>query len=98
MKPPPDIEILKAQYWESAHWTKEFILYMKLKPTDNWWNQFVEINNMVIDTGIWKKPTDAPEWFRPSNDFVMYSVNNWGRSRVFYDPQNGECYIYMIQL
>ena len=24
--PPSDIELMKGQYWQSAHWTKEYIM------------------------------------------------------------------------
>ncbi len=98
-KPPKDLEIIQAKYWQSAHWTKEYILYLKLKPTEEWWSKLVKQNNLIKDTGQWTIPTDSPEWFRPPDNVTLYRPeNDFYQSRFFRDNQTGECYIYDIQL
>jgi hypothetical protein len=98
-KPPKDLEIVQASYWQSAHWTKEYILYLKLKPTDEWWNELVKQNNLIKDTGQWTIPTDSPDWFRLPDNVTLYRPeNDFYNSRFFRDNQTGECYIYDIQL
>jgi len=32
--PPTDLKLLKGQYWQSAHWSKEYILYLSFIPTN----------------------------------------------------------------
>ena len=98
-KPPKDLEIIQAKYWQSAHWTKEYILYLKLKPTEEWWSKLVKQNNLIKDTGQWTIPTDSPEWFRLPDNVTLYRPeNDFYNSRFFRDNQTGECYIYDIQL
>lgn len=98
-KPPKDLEVIQAKYWQSAHWTKEYILYLKLKPTDEWWKEFVEQNDLRKDNGQWSMPIDSPEWFKLPDNFTLYRrENDFYDSRFFRDNGTGECYIYDIQL
>ena len=98
--PPADIELFNGQYWRSAHWTLEYIMWLEFKPTEIWWSEFVKQNNIVEDKGKWIIPTDAPNWFKPSDSSVRYRIErdfDQG-SRCFRDKLTGICYIYEIQL
>lgn len=99
-KPPSGLNVIQGCYWQSAHWTKEYILYLKLKPTEKWWKEFVEQNQLQIDHKDWTKPSDAPPWFNPTENTVRYSYGDSvdQGSRYFQDTLTGECYIYEIQL
>ena len=94
--PPTDLKLLKAQYWQSPHWTKEYILYLKIKPSTGWWNQYVEGNRLSIDTSAWTTPEGAPNWFRPPHNCIKYNLGV--NSGYFRDTINGECFIYEEQL
>jgi len=98
--PPDDLKVLNGQYWQSAHWTKEYIMYLKLKPTNEWWNEFLKQNYISADTDEWIKPSDAPTWFTPSDNSIRYGGGDDfdQGSRYFRDTLTGECYIYEIQL
>ena len=95
-----DLQLLKGEYWQSAHWTKEYVVFLKLKPTEKWWAEFVDQNQLQIDNGDRVKPTDTPSWFNPTNKSVMYnSVDDSDQgSRYFKDPLTGVVHIYEIQL
>lgn len=97
---PTDFELLKGQYWQSAHWTREYIMYLEFKPSDRWWNEFLKQNHISIDKEDWTKPDDAPTWFKPSENSIRYSRNDTfdQGSRCFKDTITGVCYIYEIQL
>jgi len=98
--PPKDIKLIRGQYWQSAHWTKEYVMYLKFKPTNIWWDEFIKQNQLKIDHEIWKMPLDAPNWFNPSIKSIKYikpDLFDQG-SRCFIDTLTGECYIYEIQL
>jgi len=98
-KPPRELKVIQAKYWQSAHWTKEYILYLKLKPTEEWWSELLKQNNLVKDTGQWTIPSDSPEWFKLPNNVTSHRPgDNFCQSRFFRDNQTGECYIYDIQL
>jgi len=99
-KPPKDIELLKGQYWQSSHWTKEYIIYLKIKPSRHWFNEFKKQNHLVIDNRDWTKPDDSPSWFDPQINSTRYSNGkdfDQG-SRYLYDSIPGIFYLYEVQL
>ena len=98
--PTADIELLNGQYWQSTHWTKEYIMYLKFKPTKVWWDEFLKQNYIPVDKDKWTKPTDAPTWFKPSDNSIRYGIKDDmdQGSRYFRDTLTGVCYIYEIQL
>lgn len=97
---PDDLEILGGQYWQSAHWTREYIVYLKFISTEEWWSEFLRQNNLSADKDNWTLPIDAPAWFMPSDSSIRYRGGedfDQG-SRFFRDTTTGVCYIYEIQL
>lgn len=97
---PSNLELLNGQYWQSSHWTREYIMYLKLKPSDKWWNEFIRQNQISADNGDWIMPSDAPTWFNPSENSIRFGGNSDfdQGSRYFKDTLTGVCYIYEIQL
>ena len=95
-----DIELMHGQYWQSPHFTKEYIMYLKFKPTKEWWDQFLKQNSISEDKDSWTVPNDAPSWFKPSNKSMRYGGGNDfdQGSRYFRDTITGISYIYEIQL
>jgi hypothetical protein len=97
-QPPEDMELMEGNYWKSAHWTKEYILFLKFKPTTLWWDEFLKQNRISEDKGEWILPADAPDWFTPSESSTRYgNGDKFNESRFFRDSQTGICYIYEIQ-
>jgi hypothetical protein len=98
-KPPGDIKVLNGQYWQSGHWTREYILYLKIKPTDKWWDEYVKQNQLQIDNEDWSKSSDSPDWFQLTDNIQVYKhADDFNDSRYLRDKVTGECYIYEIQL
>ena len=99
-KPPANLELMNGQYWESAHWSKEYIIFLKFKPTEKWWIEFVKQNQISVDKNEWTMPSNAPAWFKLNDNLIRYSSdNNFDQgSRYFRDSITGICYIYEIQL
>lgn len=68
-------------------------------PSEKWWNEFLEQNDISTDEGNWTMPGDAPTWFNPSENSIRFGSNidfDQG-SRYFKDSLTGVCYIYEIQ-
>ena len=97
---PSNLELLNGQYWQSSHWTREYIMYLEFKPSDKWWKEFLEQNHISTDKGDWTKPIDAPTWFKPSGNSVRFGGNSDfdQGARYFKDTLTGVCFIYEIQL
>ena len=97
--PTSDVEVLKGAYWQSGHWTREYILYLKIKPTNKWWDEFVKQNKLQIDNGDFVKYSDPPDWFEVNDKMKIYRrADDLTDSRYFIDNVTGECYIFEIQL
>ncbi|WP_417941522.1 hypothetical protein [Flavobacterium sp. RS13.1] len=100
--PVSDIELLQGQYWQSAHWTGEYVMYLKFKSTGQWWDTFLKKEHLLIDKTNWTLPADAPSWFIPPKNVIRFGnvdVDGFDQgSRYFRDPLTQVCYIYEIQL
>ncbi len=98
--PSSDLKLIKGQYWQSSHWTKEYIMYLEIKPKEKWWKEFLKQNNISIDKGYWTMPNDAPSWFKPSEHSIrLKNESDFDQgSRYFKDTLTNVCYIYEIQL
>ncbi|NDV97429.1 hypothetical protein D0T84_21380 [Dysgonomonas sp. 521] len=99
-KPTDNLNLKNGQYWQSPHWTKEYIMYLEFQPTTEWWNEFTQFNNLKADTIIYTLPDNKPEWFNPTETYIRYRVDkdfDQG-SRYFRDTITGNCFIYEVQL
>ena len=97
---PENLQLMNGQYWESSHWSREYIMYLKMRPTTNWEKEFINQNRLQVDKENWYKPSDTPTWFNPIENSVMYrSGDDFDQgSRYFKDTITGDFYIYEIQL
>ena len=99
MKPPKEIKILNGSYWESAHFTKEYILFLELQATDEWRKLFKKENKLVPTEETWVKPANLPKWFVPTPSAKLWKLNDdYSESRYFEDTSTGKFYLYEIQL
>lgn len=97
-KPPQTVQVLKGQYWESAHWSKEFILYLKLNASNEWWNKLIEENRLTRNDAL-GLPSSRPNWFKPSEHVSIYGTGReFDESRFIRDNSTGHFYVYIIQL
>jgi hypothetical protein len=103
------VELLKGKYWQSAHWTKEYVMYLELRPSKDWWKNYKEINGfeshridkvdvakseiMKVDAPDW---AEKPDWFVPDKNCEVYG--QFGGSKYFWNPGSGILFIYEIQL
>lgn len=55
-KPPKEVKLLNGSYWESPHFTKEYIMFLELEATDEWRKLMKENNKFVPAENDWEKP------------------------------------------
>ena len=97
--PAKDVNVVHGKYWQSAHWTKEYILYLELEVPPEWRNEFIRQNELVEADSQWASPADVPGWFDPPETFRVWKSSKLNRdSRVFEDSTTGHMFIYDIQL
>ncbi|CAA6824281.1 MAG: Unknown protein [uncultured Aureispira sp.] len=91
------IEVLNGQYWSSAHWSKEYILYMEVNVPVKMALDFIKDNRLKITADEVKFPEDAPDWFQPLSSFKEYEAGSQG-SKYFINTATGHMFIYEVQL
>lgn len=96
------VEVVNGTYWESVHFTYEYIIYLELKVDNAWWDKFSKENELVIDTYQSESfyNNDFPKWFKPSKEFVAYKSNTDSDqgSMYFYNEKTQSVFIYEVQL
>lgn len=97
-KPGKDVQVIKAQYWESSHWTKEYEMYMELKTSPLWRSEFIRQNSLKRDT-VYTLPDDTPSWFKPGPSDRIWQPSGFSQGSVYFeDSLSGRLLIYEIQL
>lgn len=96
------IEVINGKYWESPHFSYEYIIYLELKVIAEWWNKFSKENELIIDpyeNGLLSN-NDFPKWFKPSKEFVTNKskIDLDQGSMYFYNEKTQSVFIYEIQL
>jgi len=97
--PPKDVKVLKGRYWQSAHFTKEYIVYMELIAPREWMQAFIEQNKLKIENHDRETPIDAPDWFKPPGDHIVWTPSGFSQgSKYFIDSAYTHMFLYEIQL
>lgn len=95
------MKVINGKYWESGHFTKEYIMFLEIETDKYFWNKFKQENQLVIDTiKNENRMSEKPKWFTPSENSIQYKLNdNFDQgSRYYEDLINNKIYIYEIQL
>src|SRR5690606_32590985 len=77
----------------------EYKLFLKFKSDEKWFNEFVELNKLEIDTvkNDWTRWIELPEWFEVDDNYLIFAKDQndeFDNSRYFINPKNGIGYIY----
>ena len=101
-KPSKDIHVINGKYWQSAHWSLEYKVYLEIAENKNWWRKFKKDNNLIIDSieinenDFWEKP----QWFNPPKKSIKYKENSDfdQGTRYFEGSISKKIFVYEIQL
>ena len=97
-KPSAYEKIIHGKYWQSAHWSREYIVYIEMKAPKEWVEKFVEQNELLPDTTD-RQISDAPSWFNPSKDYLVFRrKDDIHSSRYYFNLKDDRIYIFEIQL
>ncbi len=97
--PSKEVQPMHGKYWQSYHWSKEYIMYLELQSSSIWINEFIRQNNLVEKKEIENLPPDAPLWFKPGKNFLMFKHSGYDNGSACYiDSAGGKMFIYEIQL
>ena len=103
-RPPADMEVLAGQFYGAYPLflpvLVEHTAYLKLKPSQAWWDQFVKQKKLVQVEDSSFDNQYAPAWFQPSNNSIHYRTQfhldskMWRPYLYFRDPETGIVYIF----
>jgi hypothetical protein len=97
-KPDKEVLAIHGKYWQSPHFTKEYIVYLELAPSQLWKIEFIEQNHLAKTSDISTLPADAPAWFLVPKNAKIWKQGSGGNSLYIEDPQTGRFFIYEEQL
>lgn len=97
--PPENVEVIHGKYWQSAHFTKEYTMYMELNAPPTWRKEFIKQNRLVPDSVTALVPDKAPYWFKPAKKYKAWVPKGFNEGSVYFeDTVNGNMFLYEIQL
>lgn len=87
--PDADMQVLNGEYWASAHWSREYSLYMELK--------FPRGKDFVMGQGFkraeqWHERAGAPDWFKPPEHYELWEGEQG--SLYYIHPKKGHLYMF----
>jgi hypothetical protein len=97
-KLPKGVKAIHAQYWQSPHWSKEYIIYIELEAYPEWKAQLVKQNHLVLSRQKLEIPGDAPKWFKPIKDYKYWKNPQDTNCEYFEDSSTGHFFVYEEQL
>ena len=81
----------------SPHFTLEYELFLKLRPSEKWIVEFIRINDLHLDNQDeeWRRFASFPEWFTPHPQAYIFSKNDgFDDSRYFLESDSNTLFIY----
>jgi hypothetical protein len=97
-KPGKQVLAIHGKYRQSQHFTKEYIVYLELAPSQLWKNGFIKQNHLTKASDVSTLPADAPAWFVVPRNAKIWKQESGGNSLYIEDPQTGRFLIYEEQL
>ncbi len=90
--PDEDMRVLNGEYWASAHWSKEYTMYLELR--------FPRAKDFVMGNNLTRikeqrQIAGAPDWFTPPAKYEVWE-GQLG-SLYFLHPKGGHIYIFERQ-
>ncbi len=99
-KPPKEMKVIHAKYWQSPHFTLEYRLFMELKSSKEWRKEFIKQNHLILSDNKEELRKNLPIWFKPSEKFQLYLMNDSLRSdsKYYIDTIDNHFFIFEEQL
>jgi hypothetical protein len=97
--PEKDMKIIHGKYWQSAHWTREYEMYLELVGSPLWLEEFIKQNKLKTANSTIDLPDDAPSWFNPKLGLKAYIPDGFSQGSIYFvDLKTGYLLCYEIQL
>jgi hypothetical protein len=71
-KPGHGAWAIHGKYWQSAHFTKEYITYLELSVVPRWKTDFISQNKLITLGDSTFSVNDQPLWFKPKKPYRIW--------------------------
>lgn len=98
---PDDVKVIHSYYWETGHWSAEYVFYFHIGANDDFKDKLIEdLDLALLDEEGSKLENknyigETPEWFVP-NDLSSYDIyidNDYDSSRLDYNVDSFRLYV-----
>lgn len=96
-KVPANVKVVNGKYWQSSHWTKEYVLYLELMAPGEWISEYIKQNHLIRDLSSREIPDQAPAWFKPDKHFRLFQNSSSLNSQYYLDSAGNHLFIYEQQ-
>jgi len=97
--PPENVEVINGKYWQSAHWTLEYMAYLEIKTDSVWVNKLLENSKYVVSEKAIRFSSDKPEWFNPPKSYQVYVSDRRNIDSAFFvSTDKRHIFIFDIQI
>jgi hypothetical protein len=98
-EPDKEIKIINGKYWQSAHFTREYEVYLEMVTSPIWLKEFIKQNNLKTQSAqTLNLQYDAPSWFNPKLGLKAYVPSGFNQGSIYFDLKIGYVLFYEVQL
>ena len=100
---PTEITVIHSKYWQSNHWTDEYVYYFEIKATPEWRDEFLkERNAHPVDAEKARSYRDqnriklTPDWFAPDpvSDYEVWDERPGYFGTIWINKSNGNIHFW----
>ena len=97
--PSNNIDVINGRYWQSSHWTLEYVVFLELKTDSSWIDALIRKTKFKQSEKPESLPYDKPDWFSPPKGYIVYVPKGFSQgSKFFVSPDRTRMFVYDIQL
>jgi len=94
-KPGHGVWAIHGKYWQSAHFTKEYITYLELSVVPRWKADYIAQNKLTISADSTFSISDGPNWFKPKKPYRIWKQN--GNTQLLCVEELASSHIFLFE-
>lgn len=85
---------IRGQYWQSPHFTLEYVAYLQLVIEPEWKKELLELNEMYTDSTKFYRTENTPVWFLPPDSSILYKTKLQQSLYIWVDCTSDTIWVY----
>ncbi|MES2426636.1 MAG: hypothetical protein V4560_06660 [Bacteroidota bacterium] len=97
-KPGHGAWAIHGKYWQSAHFTKEYITYLELTVVPRWKTEYLSQSHLIVSPDSTFSISDPPLWFKPKRPYKIWKQPGNGQILCVEELASSHVFIFEAQL